>query len=217
MLIQKGKQSITESLKKVLLQIAKEGPQTKYKIEKYTKVNHASIHEAVKNLVNAGVLEGEQIGKTRIGLPKTQYRLTFYGLCIALSVAEPKDYDKIIQKWKHLEPLLLGRWAYFKQKIGRKEAEDFIFQASSAVKEYGSPEKAIECFTNTAMWRLIEWDPEQYKREGPKPGFEKWIEAFRADPQLKKLAEKYIAEQLETARANMKWFLSLKRRFSKHS
>ncbi|MGQ9642194.1 MAG: hypothetical protein ACUVUF_08815 [Candidatus Bathycorpusculaceae bacterium] len=212
MSVQKGRLSITESLKKVLLQIANEGPQTKYRIEKYTKVNHASIHEAVKNLVNAGVLEGEHIGTTRIGLPKTQYKLTFYGLCIALAVAKREDYDKIIQKWKHLEPLLLGRWAHLKQKIGRKEAEDFIFHASSAVKEYSSPEKAMEDFTNTAMWRIIELDP-----EGPQPSFEKWIEAFKADPQLKRLAVRYIDEQLVCARANMKWFSSLKRRFSKRS
>jgi hypothetical protein len=177
------------------------------------------------------VLEGEQIGTTRVGLPKILYKLTFFGLCMALKYAESNDYERIIQKWRHLDPVLLGRWEYFKQKVGRLEAELFVQLSVSNMRLTIDRQKAWEWFKDEAIWGLFKHYEEGSKRENPefernyerlhgqspKQDFEKWMEAFQADPQLKKFAMEYIERNLEATRENLRWFLYLNRRFSKHS
>jgi len=217
-------QPIPESHKKVLFYIAKTGAKTKYEIEKGTRINHASIHEAVKNLVKTGALQGDQIGTTRIGLPKIKYKLTFFGLCLSMQIANSRDYDEIIVNWKNLAPLLFGKWEYFKEKVGRKEAEDFFARATDVKK----PTEAEDTLRN-AICQTFElyqeitfgsWEEKlehKYREEMEKHGqeyrqsFEKWIEAFRADPELKKYFEEYVAFQLKIAHNQLKFAQSLKR------
>jgi len=252
-LSQTEERPLPESHKKVLLGIAKKGPQTKYKIEKETKVNHASTHEAVKNLLNMGMLEGEEVGTTRVGLPKTEYKLTFFGFYMALKNADGEDYGQIIKKWRYLEPLLLGKWDYFVQKVGkeqtknflllndyfvkkgwRKSSDYFLFCGSKTIIARSSKlEEIIEAFRKNLVSDLFEWfsrpvyideesfwDAEEYEQawgEKPRQTFEKWIDAFNGDPQLRKYDEEYISDRLDAARLEIEWAQFLRRKISKHS
>ena len=76
---------LTVSQKKVLSYLALSGkPQTKYKIEKGTRINHASVHEAVNELEKEGILKSEKIGKSRARQDVKEYCLTRHGACITI-------------------------------------------------------------------------------------------------------------------------------------
>lgn len=225
-------QHMTQSQKKVLRYLAEKGPATKYEIEKITKVNHASVHEAIKKFLGYQFIEGETIGITRVRLPKIQYRLNFHGLLAALRIADWKDIGKIVQKWTHLEPLLLGKWKYLIEKLGRRgEVEMFLQRGAAIIHRYHHDEEIIEEFREEAVRRLFDYFRVQlptttaefehdFKREFGhtfEESFKKWLEAFREDPQLKKLATKYITETLKSANEDRKWAHFLKRKILQKS
>jgi hypothetical protein len=205
---------IPKTYGKVLLQIAKEGPQTKYEIETVTKVNHASVHEAIRYFLKVGELEGEKIGITRVGLPKTNYKLTFSGLCRALITAEKQDYDKIIHKWRHLEPLLLGKWEYLKEKVGKTEAELFFFRFGRLVLEIGPPdEEMIEVYREDIVMEIL--DPNPFLNANPDSDeldkLGKWVKVFQEDSDLKQRAIRCVTWRLRDSIKEVDWFRKLKR------
>jgi hypothetical protein len=238
--------------------VAEEGPQTKYEVEKKTKVNHASVHEAVKHLLDMGAFEGEKVGITRVGLSKVKYKLTFFGFCAAALSPVPKNYRKIAENWGHLEPLMLGKWNYFVQKVGKDEAEDFLYGGACVVKRIckpeeveeltarisegktnlsnetiyviSKPEELVERFREEAVFALFERFRDVILHETPefmpalKPvygelptleSFEKWVEAFEGDPQLKVCAAEYAKKHARFASQEMKWAQFLKEKFLK--
>jgi hypothetical protein len=82
-LISTDQTRIPEIQRKILSYLAMKGPQTKYKIEKETRINHASVHETVEKLKILGIIKGENIGQTRTGLKKVKYWLTAKALIYA--------------------------------------------------------------------------------------------------------------------------------------
>jgi len=208
-------QPIPESHKKVLLHIAKEGPQTKYEIEIKTKINHASVHEAIKNLLNLGLVEGEKIGTTRIGLPKTKYKLNFHGLLRAIRISDLKDLDKIIEKWKNLDHLLFGKWGFLVAKIGRSEVEKLLMQAAAFVDTFHGDETILDEFRAEVLGGLYDDYRDKFWAKGAKNlRFEKWIEVFKVDAELKNYIMEYLEETLRSARKDIEWVQFLKRKLS---
>lgn len=199
--------SMPESYKVVLMCIVKKGPQIKYEIEKETKVNRATVYKAVERFVAAGALEARKIGVARTGLQITRYDLTLLGLCMALDISPTRHYGVILNKWGHLDPVLLGRWEYFFNKVGEEQATQNLFQAAyvalkSVSKKEDFPQKAVqelfEYFEQKILYPKVEgrerlnqqlvFDKEQLK---------KWAEAFRGDPKLKRLAVNYVKQKAE--------------------
>ncbi|MFC1487075.1 hypothetical protein ACFLRN_05235 [Thermoproteota archaeon] len=223
---------LPKSHKKVLLYISMEGPKTKYEIEKGTRINHASIFEAIKNLNKLGAIKGKKIGTTRTGLPKTNFGLTFLGLGKALQITDVKNYNGIIQKWKHLEPILFGRWSYFKEKVGRKETERFFLQSvrwsfpSSRSEEMMEDFRSEAIVAHFAMFReeIFDSDPEIFPESGYEQSdkklrrlkhvqvFEKWLEAFKNDPQLMEYVRGIIGDESRQATVMKKWVDFLKQK-----
>lgn len=222
------------SHKKVLVYIALEGPKTKYDIEKGTKINHASIFQAVKNFLDSGALEGEVIGTTRTGLPKTNFGLTFLGLVMALQITDIRNYKKIIHKWRNLEPILFGRWNYFEEIVGRKETEEFFYKSVRFASIRSSkPEDIMEDFRADAVVghfakfreEIFDVDPEVFPEFGYEQSnrkqrrqkythiFEKWIDAFRADSQLMEYVRGIIMDEGRHAIVMKRWVDFLKQKF----
>jgi len=205
-----------ESYKKVLLHIAQEGPKTKYQIEKETRLSHATVHEAIYVLSNYGQIEGKTVGTTRVGLPKTQYSLTPRGLIEA--ILEVEDMGKIIQKWKHIEPVIIGKWNELVEKIGKKNAEKIIIHASSYLDwiTAGSNvetfrEHAIELFFREYAYELFET---KTSNPSAKQELENLITALKTDEQLKHYARKYIAERMNTLRKELECVQCLEKKLS---
>jgi hypothetical protein len=127
------KKPIPESYKKVLLQIAKEGPQTKYEIEKKTTVNHASIHDAVKYFIATKAFEGKKVGFTRTGQAKTKYKITLKGLCNTLADSDQLwwDMDKYAERWSGWLPILDYYDVFEKHNV----LDSFKWHLQAAIKD----------------------------------------------------------------------------------
>ena len=198
------KQPIPASFKKVLLQIAREGPQTKYDIEKKTKVNHASVHDAIKHFIKTGVLEGEKVGITRTGQAKTKYKITFAGIWPIIEVIESKQYDEIFPKLKHFLPLLFGKWIYFRNHGLSEELVKALNWLNREVDYWRIDEIWTQNQLNLVPEELrFDFEGWVMDRFGdyvfmfqPLNAKTEWLKAFREDNELKQWAIKRIERLL---------------------
>ena len=199
-----------ENYVRVLLHIAIGGPKTKYQIEKETKLNHATIHEAIRVLLAHKQIRGKVVGTTRVGLPKTEYGLTPRGLFEAIEVAKAEYTEKIVQKWKHIEPILVGKWDYLVKKVGiRKVRKLFRDAARYSDFDWLWTDENVEEFIDTIV--LLLFGPAS---EVDDEDLEKWIRAFRGNTKLREYAEDYIIDQLKFAKDVMEHAKFLKKKFS---
>jgi len=205
-----------ESYKKVLLHIATTGPKTKYQIEKETRLSHAAVHEAIHVLSNYGQVEGKKVGTTRVGLPKTQYSLTPRGLIEA--ILEVEDMEKIIQKWKQVEPVIIGKWDHLVDKIGKKNTQKIIAHAASYL-DWITAGSNVETFRERAIELFIrEYAYELFKNKNTNPSSKQEIEnlitALKTDEQLKQYAQKYITERKNNIQKELEYVQFLETKLS---
>lgn len=205
---QEKRQPIPQTYKKVLLQIAKEGPQTKYDVEKKTKVNHASIHEAVKHFLKAGALEGKKVGVTRTGQAKIKYGLTLLGLCLTVQTADSRDYDEVILKWKHFLPLVFGKWNHFKSAGLGEERIKAINWLIGQILYWGVAGLEKLAQIDQLQFETEKWVMEQFfvyvfTLQTP-PVKTLWMKAFRSDEQLRQWAINSLKQWLSEADGWMK-------------
>jgi len=224
-------QSLPESHRKILLHVAERGPQNKYRIEKETKLNHATVHKAVKNLSHMKLLQGKKVGKARTGRAKIEYKPTFLGLLYAIELSDiRRNLNKIIEKWRHLEPLILAKLDQIKQKVGDKPFEDFMEAVILyAARQVSKGEDPIKDFRERAIIWWLDWlggihylmylpkeklELEKKYGQTVEQTLEKWITVLREDPQLKKLFLKQLDEELTWCRRRLEWDDSLKQKLS---
>lgn len=193
----------------VLLHIAKKGAKTKYEIEGETDISHASIFEAVKFFEEIGVLEGQQIGVTRVGLPLKKFKFTLQGLYIALKYANLNDYEKIIEKWKHLSPYIFNKYNYLNQKLGKKEAGLFFHRYLRDVgdtREIVTPKELIEeCVYETIFWYKDEYDRKEKPSEEWNRQFDKWINTFKENLEFRNIVMDFINSEIEYYKKSLEW------------
>jgi DNA-binding Lrp family transcriptional regulator len=164
-----------ESYLKVLSYIAKNGPCIKYRIEKALGLSHGTVYNAVKELNKNGYLKGVKEERTRTGLPMITYGLTLKGLELAFMEGQPShDMAQVAEKWRHLLPLILGKWSYF-VSVGLKEelTKAFIWMAKWG---RGTEIMHMEDFFNYI-----------FNIRTPATKI-KWIKAIRGDSELKRWA-----------------------------
>lgn len=211
MSIQEKRQPIPQTYKKVLLQIAKEGPQTKYDVEKKTKVNHASIHEAVKYFIKVGDVEGKKVGVTRTGQAKIRYELTFLGLWRIVEIADSKDYDEVFPKLKRFLPLIFGKWSYFRSYGLSEELVKALNWLNKEIDYWGIggiwPQNRLHEIPEEIRFDVERWVMEQFGTyvfmyQTPRTKIQ-WLKAFRGDNELRKWATKEIKLLLYTSRQFM--------------
>lgn len=207
-------QKLPKKYVQVLLYIAKNGAKTKYEIEKETRISHATVFEAVKFFEEIGVLEGEQIDVTRVGLPLKKFKLTFQGLYIALKYADLNDYQKIIEKWKHLSPYIFDKYNYLNQKLGKVEAGLFFYRYLRDVgdiREIVTPEELIEeCVCETILWYKDEYDREEKPSEEWNRQFDRWINTFKENPEFRNIVMDFIYSEIEYHKKSLEWIESVK-------
>lgn len=64
----------------------KEEPETRYSIEQNLDVSYTSIHENMKKLEKGNFVYSEEDGKTRAGLEKKKYGITWLGLRVLVKI-----------------------------------------------------------------------------------------------------------------------------------
>jgi len=192
---------------RVLLHIAKQGPKTKYQIERETKISHATIHEAIRVLLACRQIKGEKIGTTRVGLPKVEYGLTPRGLIESLYVAKREDVEKIVQIWKYVEPLFIAKWDYFVTKVGKRKTEN-MFRGAAEYFDWdsGSMSSNVDQFIAWAIEYIFEENMEEEE-------LNRWVRAFRGDRQLKQYVIDYVERDLEFAQDLLKRARLLQKKF----
>ena len=106
---------IAEGAKKVLLDLAKNGPASGYTIfhgNKDEELLRASVYAHLGKLAKKGLVEWQYAAPSRGFLKKKIYSLTLRGLTYVLLIEaiRPKAWKPIVERWAHLLPLVLGKW-----------------------------------------------------------------------------------------------------------
>jgi hypothetical protein len=227
------------SQRKVLFYIALKGkPTTKYSIEKETRINHASVHEAVNELEKGGALKSEEIGQSRARQAMRQYSLTRYGAVLAIlqfhfwpiaakeKAKTAKNISNVAENWKYLEPILFGKWEYLEQVVGKGVGVAFLILTAFNYDENLDPEEnrqsiIRECFDsleNSLMYyNYIK--PDQKALENYSQSFgsnveeflDSWVKAIRNDSALNKYFEDYTDFLFEEAEGRLRWCQFLKK------
>lgn len=232
---------------KILKHLALQGPepkepQTKYQIQKNTKINHASVCEAVDTLLKLGALEGERIGKTRTGQPMTKYSLTLSGVGLALSRCDQKNglvdvriYPAVASKWSSEEPILLGKYHYLTTKLGEDVAKAILF--SNAWHMAGESDWEIDDLRVHAideMFQRVRETIDQFEaNQGDKKAMDSYrrifgetdpiavldalLNAFTEDADLNKYLRMYLDEVAARAKCEEDWGNFLKNRPAQQS
>lgn len=145
---------LKKNQKMVLLHIAKYGPQygniiskTRLRLDglivedrSVKPLNGSAVFNAIRHLERAGLIKLEKTEKGMKGSEDRKiYRLTFAGLSLALFMEQDVKviYD-IINKWKYLDPIILGKWDSIIKRVPEEEFGVALFNAM--FRRFGYPE-----------------------------------------------------------------------------
>ena len=105
---------LTSSEYKIIKFLALNGPSNRYEIEKgIQKMKYATVHSAVKRLLEKLFIDIFDIKKARTGLPKPSYFATFIGKLAAMATLENEDDDlDLIATSEPRQLLILQEWEY---------------------------------------------------------------------------------------------------------
>lgn len=226
--------SLVHTQRKILFNIALSGkPQTKYCIEKETKINHASVYEVVTTLETQGVIESIKMQSRNPKQTMRKYSLTRYGAFLAILQLyfwpfNPKDRNKIgdiAEKWEKLEPVLFGKWKYFEQELGKGVGVAFLVFASFYTDKDEDLEDdrynvISECFEQLENMISQYYDAannpktmENYLKwagRDPESSLDAWVKIIRHDRDLNKYLLDYLDDVFDNAEARLKWGQYLK-------
>ena len=232
-----GVYALSGSHKKVLLYVASYGPNIKYKIEKGSKVNRSLVHQIVNEFVAAEIFSSKIVGKSRVGLPITEYGLTFYGLCLSLELnnypetpgffngASANSFSTILEKWRYLEPLILGNCRYFCEKLGRDRALSGLFHCVYGLDRESENPKSPYSFVQQAIGHTLDYYENQIRRlsllaqtDQRKQAMvnyhiterNKWLDAFLQDTNLNPFVKAYIDDKIRLLNKSLNYLNDLK-------
>jgi len=228
---------LVASQKKVLFYIALKGtPQTKYSIEKETKINHASVLEAVNELEKKGALKGEKIGQSRAGQDIKKFVLTRQGAFLAIKQfhfwpLHPKEkgnaesIGKVADSWQSLEPILFSKWRYFEKELGQGVGIAFLVLSAfyidndenleedrdTVIKEcFESLENAINYYDYIKDdQKMLDDYTKNYGRNA-EASLDAWVKVIRQDSDLKKYFVNYLDFLYFEAENRLSWGQYLK-------
>jgi len=195
----------------VLTVLAEKGPLNKYQIARTLNIRYSVAHSTCKAFENASyikMLEERVTGKARIA---KIYGLTLLGLSTVLSSQNVWAGREIaiIETWKHLDPLILGKWTYLATKIPKNELEQVLRSAMQSVTEtLGIDEGGkrigegpmIQDILRETFFQAISFRLGLFSTD-------KWIDAVRSDPDLREWVRTWLegeAASLEDELSNLK-------------
>jgi hypothetical protein len=212
-----------ECIQKVLVQIAVGGWQTRYEIQKKTKISHGSVHNSTETLRDVmGAIVNRTIGVTRKKEPLQEWGLTEYGLCLAMDwrlsesierkperPADEKifkmkiisDYKQIVTNWGGLLPLPLKKWGVLSEHIADNELIAALFASSKAItnQKKGSVSNIERSFAELFFMPLTEVFPEPLSFS-----LGNWIQAIQADLDLKDFVRKSLLRKKKLSQTTYK-------------
>lgn len=186
----------SERREQVLAILAEKGPLNKYQIAHILKIRYSVAHSTCKALENASyikMLEEKVTGKARIA---KVYGLTLLGLSAALSSRDVWTQREItiIETWKHLDSLILGKWTYLATKIPKSELEQILRSSMQSVtEELGIDEEGkrigegpmIQDTLRETFFQAISFRLGLFSTD-------KWIDAVRSDSDLKEWVRTWL-------------------------
>jgi hypothetical protein len=189
--------NMPESYKKTLCSLALEGESTQYSLRSATKLNYASVHEAVEGLIALNLVTETRREPGPGPVPKRFFSLTLKGLAMALMTEDlSKHMNNIAEKWDFLLPLLLGKWVYFESVGVGEELRKALMWLSGQIISWGIGGVEKLRF-GQEIDQLIQFDSEKWVMEQffvyvftlqtPRAKI-LWLKAFRADRDLRQWA-----------------------------
>jgi predicted transcriptional regulator len=191
---------ITSRMEEVLCFLAKNGPANTYQIHKGLNIEYSVAYMAVKSLQGLGFIKLEGRGQGQKGATTLIYGLTLKGLIKAIfSRNNFENLDNIFDRWKHLAPLIFGKWIYFKKMQLRDDIIEFLcdrriiwenLQISYRGKDEISSDKIAEDFfmSDLASWIF---------RKRLVGNRDKWLRALRGDEELRKWMISYLEMEVK--------------------
>lgn len=173
----------------ILCLLATNGPLNIYQIAKRLNIEYSVAHTTIKRLeTNQFVkLVGKGQGEKRV--PTMIYGLTLKGLIpIMFYSGMLEKMDEVCEKWKHLAPLLFGKWKHFKESGVQEDIIQFLLNERDFWLNFQGAytEKGEIPFDRVAelilMGRLGSW----IFLEGLRKNRDKWINTFRGDEELRR-------------------------------
>lgn len=196
--------------KKIMCFLAKNGPTNIYQVSKGTHGNYPTTHEIMKKLEKWKILRFECEKNSEKGGKSKVYGLTLLGLCYVFWSGELLDIlDDIIEKWKHLDALLLPNWKHLISTGRREEAVEALKPAAANVWYYACMHKPYEtgAIKNDEDIQPILWNEFSGRLIGIHSDYDrqKWIEAIRSVPILNDWMKEYYEKSRSYQQSLVVW------------
>ncbi len=202
---------LTSEAEKIVYFLAKNGSVNIYQVSKGTGVNYPTTYKNMKNLEKRKVIKFEREEKTEKGGKSKVYGLMLLGLCYVFWHGKFLGFlgplDDIIEKWKHLDPLLLANWKHLISIGPRKEAVVALKPAAANVWYYASKFYAEGAIKNDEDIQPFLWNEFSRRLIGihSDSDRQKWIEAIRSVPTLNDWMKKYYEKSLSYVHSLIAW------------
>jgi len=182
---------LPKSCVQMICSLALHGEDTQYKLRSATRLNYASVHEAIKQLLASRLIEQTRQETGPGPLPKRFFSLTLRGLATAFKTeGVSRHIDEVSEKWGHLLPLVLGKWAYFRSAGLEDEFIRAFRWVTQWILEWGYDKEA---FATERFWYFI------FQMTAGDAKL-KWLRALRGDPELRQWAVEEMKEWLAEGR-----------------
>jgi predicted transcriptional regulator len=180
--------TLTTRMEEVLCFLAENGPANTYQIHKGLNIEYSVAYMAVKSLQTLGFIKLEGKGQGQKGATTLIYGLTLKGLIKAIfSRNNLENLDKILDRWKHLAPLIFGKWIYFKKMQLQDDIIEFLCDRRTILENLQIPYTGKEEIPSDKVAEIIfmSYLAEWIFRKRLVENRDKWIRAFREDEELR--------------------------------
>ena len=134
-------------------------------------------------------------GRARTGKPIKEHRLTLTGLYAAIKLSG--DVDRVVEKWKDLDPLIFGKWRLLTGAVPAEEAAEALKRASMhlfTTLYYDEKGKLIT--DGPILQYALRSHILDHVLTRPIPSLQKWMEALRLDDGLREFAISYLRQRI---------------------
>jgi hypothetical protein len=203
--------SLNENEKKVLIYLIKSGPQNQYQLSTKTGINrYATIKEICKRFKGLEILSVSDAGAARTGLQKKEWRLTVFGSCVAIRVflnnfREVRCFREFWEPFPgHQE--LYADFMKIAKSLGLKDDLSNLGEIEPLFRQKERKEKD--------PWRIHGEAVDDFVRllhsQELEARFNKYLDSFLEDPELRKAFSVYVQEADDRAAAETDWANCLK-------
>lgn len=197
----------SERRTQVLLILAERGPLNPFQIAKELNIRYSVAHSTCGALGHAGFIKLHEKRLNEKGVIAKVYGLTLIGLSYVLVSRSTwtNNEDEIVEKWKNLDSLVLGKWDYLASKVPKNEMVKALKLAMQSAYEWIIIEKGERVGDGPRVQEIL-------RKEFFYPGLffglntystKRWIEAVIGDFDLKQWMGAWLREETSILRGEL--------------